>query len=574
VVELNPDRKMAGVLVPVFALRGDHDLGIGDVEALREFADWAADIGLSVIQILPVNETGCDNSPYNIISSMAIDPATIATTPALIPELAPDDYEAIVARHDVAGLRAGPVNYRGVKALKAQLLRAAFQRFQAKSPGASPERRQAFVEFVGTHGEWLEPYALYRALMAMNGESEVLGNWPPEHQSLETAHDWAGTLPAAGRRRLQRLMRFYSYVQWVAFSQWQDVRAHCNARGVSLMGDVPVGVSIYSCDVWSEPGIFDLLRSSGAPPEKVFQSDPFTMKWGQNWGFPLYEWREMSRDNFAWWRRRLRAMFGMFDFVRVDHALGFFRIYSFPWRPEQNAAFLDLTEDEARELTGGHLPGFVPRDDSTSEHEEMNRRHGETLFRIMLEETGPHRLIAEDLGSVAPYVRPTLEELEIPGFKIPQWERNGDGSYIPGAEYQRLSLATYATHDHAPVRAFWSEWFADATSADERKAEAARFEMGEMMKFAGRPDLAEPRPFSAEIHTASMRGLLASNSWLAIPMITDILGTADRFNVPGAIGDQNWTSRLDGNVAHLSQHFAPQIEAMAKIIVETNRRQN
>ncbi len=181
-------------------------------------------------------------------------------------------------------------------------------------------------------------------------------------------------------------MSFHRYVQWIAFSQWQAVRAHCEEIGVSLMGDVPVGVSIYSCDVWSEPQVFDLTRSSGAPPEKVFKADPFTEKWGQNWGFPLYDWFAMSKDNFAWWRRRLRAMTGMFDLVRVDHALGFFRIYSFPVAPEQNAEFLNLTEEQAKERTGGRLPGFEPRDDSTPENRERNRAHGEVIFKIMLDE--------------------------------------------------------------------------------------------------------------------------------------------------------------------------------------------
>ena len=148
----------------------------------------------------------------------------------------------------------------------------------------------------------------------------------------------------------------------------------------------------------------------------------------------------------------------IFHLLRVDHALGFFRIYSFPWPPSDNAKFTDLAPEQAIKLTGGELPRFMDRDDSNEENREYNRRHGEKLFKMMLEEIGPHRLIAEDLGEVSPYVRPTLQQLEIPGFKIPAWERNWD-RLIPGKDYQRLSLATFATHDHPPVKSHWTNFF-------------------------------------------------------------------------------------------------------------------
>lgn len=568
--DLSPDQRIAGVLAPVFALRGSQDLGVGDTLALREFATWAAGRGLRVVQILPVNESGADNSPYNIISSMALDPTTIATFPDELPDLRRADFKRITADFDLAALRAGSVRYAEVKKLKRALLEAAFATFEER---ADDDRLTEFAEFIMEHDEWLAPYALYRALVTFHDESEVFDHWPEEQRTRDAATAWLESLPAAERAHLDRLAEFHRYVQWIAFSQWREARAHCEALGVSLMGDVPVGVSIYSADVWAEPGIFDLTRSSGAPPEKVFKSDPFTEKWGQNWGFPLYDWQAMSRDNFAWWRRRLRAMTDMFDLIRVDHALGFFRIYSFPWPPQRNAEFLDLNEEQAKALTGGRLPGFVPRDDSTPGNEEQNRRHGEVLFKIMLEEIAAPRLIAEDLGTVAPYVRPVLEQLEIPGFKIPQWERPYDGApnLTPGSTYPRLSLATYATHDHPPVHTFWNAWFALTQSPVEWEARHAREEMNALLAFCGEPPLAQPHAFDAAIHAATMRGLMATNSWLAIPMITDILGTEDRFNVPGAIGDQNWTARLGTTAAELDQDHGPQLRLLHQILAQTGR---
>ncbi|MEI8311153.1 MAG: 4-alpha-glucanotransferase, partial [Verrucomicrobiota bacterium] len=260
--------------------------------------------------------------------------------------------------------------------------------------------------------------------------------------------------------------------------------------------------------------------------------------------FPLYDWQAMSHDNFAWWRRRLGSACEVFHFLRVDHALGFFRIYSFPWRPEENSRFADLTPAEAAAITGGRLPGFVEHDDSTEEYRERNRIQGEMLFRIFLEETGPRCLIAEDLGEVAPYVRPTLAALEIPGFKIPQWERTPDGKMIPGTDYQPLSLATFATHDHPPIRRFWSDLFAECS--DPEKRETALREMKEFLEFCGHAELTVPQPFTPEIHQALVGGLFSCNSWMAVHQITDLFGLEDRFNIPGAVGDTNWTTRIEG----------------------------
>lgn len=540
--EFSPDQKLAGILTPLSALRGEADLGIGDTAALVETAEWAAKMGFGLIQILPVNETGSDHSPYNIMSSMAYEPSTISTNPQWLPELSRGAYDEITASHDVESLRAGKINYPAVKALKHDLLKAAFQVFRSRK--ADPVRLRAYAKFERNERDWLEPYALWRALTDWNG-TEVSTRWPQEHHSPAAAQDWIATLPPTEKKEFRTRMRFYSYVQWIAQMQWKTVRAACDKLGVALMGDIPVGVSIFSADVWNFPEEFDLTRSSGAPPEKVFKSDPFTERWGQNWGFPLYDWQAMSHDNFAWWRQRLRSACEVFQFLRVDHALGFFRIYAFPWRPEENSRFSDLTPAEATALTGGRLPGFVEHDDSTEENRERNRIQGDMLFQIFLEETGPHRLIAEDLGEVAPYVRPTLTSLDIPGFKIPQWERAPDGTMIPGSDYQALSLATFATHDHPPIHQLWSDWFADCAVPEKR--EAAVRAMKELLLFCGRGDIECPQPFTQEIHHALLGGLFSCNSWMTVHQITDVFGLKDRFNIPGAVGDANWTTRIEGN---------------------------
>lgn len=540
-LQIAPENKLAGVLAPLFALRGENDLGVGDTEALKELATWSARQGIRVVQILPINETGSDHSPYNLLSAMALEPSTIATTPQALPDLTAADFEKIQAKYDVAALRSGPVSYEEAKKLKRHLLFAAFRNFRSRN--GDKARLKAYAEFEEKNKDWLHDYAIYRALVSWHEESEVSTNWPKEHGSPVGVRVWMESLTPARKKQFRELLRFHAYVQWIAHQQWIGVREHCEREGVALMGDVPVGVSIYSADVWRDPDIFDLVRSSGAPPEKVFKADPFTEQWGQNWGFPLYNWDRMAQDDYAWWRRRLRLLMGIFHLLRVDHALGFFRIYSFPWRPEDNAKFVDLSPEEAMKITRGPLPRFVDCDDSTEENREHNRRHGEMLFKMLLEETGPHRLIAEDLGEVSPYVRPTLAQLEIPGFKIPQWERNWD-RLIPGGEYQRLSLATYATHDHPPLKTHWNDLLAAAQSQEQAIRDAAIHSLWELADFCGRGDIKLPQPFTDEIHELLLHGLFASNAWLAVHMITDLFGTEERFNVPGSSGSANWTQRM------------------------------
>jgi 4-alpha-glucanotransferase len=278
----------------------------------------------------------------------------------------------------------------------------------------------------------------------------------------------------------------------------------------------------------------------------------------------------MAKDDYAWWRRRLRASMRIFHALRVDHALGFFRIYSFPWRPERNDEFLPLGEDEAGERAGGKLPGFVPGDDSSEESRETNRAQGERLFRMILEETGAQRIIAEDLGELSPYVRPVLRALEIPGCKIPQWEKGDDGWPVPGRDYERLSLATYATHDHPSLRAYWDGWWADTQSGDEQRAGWALRQMQELARFA-EMNVHLPAPWSDEIHEGLLRGLFASNSWLAVAMVTDLFGTDERFNVPGAIGDQNWTQRFPVPISEWNKRWPEKLARISSMLRETGR---
>ena len=565
---IDPEKKIAGLLVPLFALRGRHDLGVGDTEALSEVIEWAAGNNFRAVQILPVNETGGDHSPYNVLSAFALDPSTITTHPSWLPELTTAEYRRITEKRDLGALRSGPVDYTEAKSLKRELLESAWSRFQ-KGDGRGG-RAKLFAHFLEDHSAWLPDYTLYRFLLERNNNMEDLSRWPLDQRYAASAHDWLAGLPSKERAESEARRLFFAFVQWIAFSQWSSVTDLAGTLGVALIGDVPVGVAAGGADVFAAPGEFDPARSCGAPPEKVFKSDPFTEQWGQNWGFPLYRWEVMARNNFAWWRRRLRLLRSVFHLVRVDHALGFFRIYSFPWPPQRNAEFTGLSNEEAMARTGGVLPGFVDRNDSTPENRRHNEVHGEVLLGILDAELGPHRLIAEDLGEVAPYVRPVMARMGLPGFKIPMWERLPDGSIQPGETYERISVVTYATHDHAPIRTQWEEWQAGVRRGGGEE-EGCKGVLVELLRFAGHPEIDPMTPFEGKVHEALLEGLLKSNSWIAIPMSTDLFGTEQRFNVPGAIGSANWTARIENPVSEWNARHAALLAGWREEVVRCGR---
>jgi 4-alpha-glucanotransferase len=346
---------------------------------------------------------------------------------------------------------------------------------------------------------------------------------------------------------LTRRLDFFSYVQWIADQQWRDVKAHAEQRGVALMGDIPFGVSYYSADVFSRAHEFLLDWFGGAPPEPHFKDDAFTQKWGQNWGIPLYRWGVMRANNFQWWRERVRGTRRIFHLFRIDHVQGFYRVYAFPWRPERNREFLPLDQHQMLERTGGRAPHFVPRDDDTPENREANKREGEQYLRVVLEEAGAARVVGEDLGVVPEYVRPNLRYLSLGGFKIPQWEVR-DGMIVPGDTYERLSVATCATHDHEPIRAFWEEALELPTS---ETAQQARATVEKIALFAGLNSKIDQLDYEKDFYPAVMDALFKCNSWIAVVMITDLLARKYRFNVPGTRANLNWTRRIQRSIAKL-----------------------
>jgi len=561
--------RLAGMLVPAFALRHEKDFGIGDTKAVCEAISFCAEQKLGLLQLLPVNETGEDNSPYNAISSIALDPVYLTLTPEQVPGLLPATLSEMFPESLRAKSQAGPVQYRKVKQLKLEILSHAYVEFEAVDLETGTDLAYEFQAFVEDNMGWLPGYTLFRTLLNVYNSNALWHEWIPEHQNLIAAETWLTT--AADREELVRYRQFTAYVQWIAWRQWADVRDWADQNRVRLIGDIPFGISRYSADVWSERELFDLTWSGGAPPEPFFTGGEFLRRWGQNWGIPLYNWEAHRRQDFAWWRQRVTATGLIFHAFRIDHVLGFFRLYSFPWMPQQDEAYAELTPEEAKEKAGGREPHFIPRADEPEENAELNCAEGEALLGMIQKAAGATAVVAEDLGVVPKYVPKLLEKMGIPGFAIPQFMVDPETrEFIPREKMPELSIATWGTHDHAPLMV----WYHDLTRRWRGpEGHEAWLELQRLMRFLGENENEPPVVFTEELHEAFLRAVLEAKSCWAIFIISDILGVDWRFNAPGTSTDDNWSQRLDRPLAAYDRDviLGPKLRFLRDEIVKTQR---
>jgi len=364
--------RAAGVVIPVFSLRSKNSWGVGDFGDLNQLTDWAVQTGQRVLQILPINDTTLthtwkDSYPYNAVSVYAFHP--IYADMNALPPASADSME-LFEQERVRLNNLPQIDYEGVTQLKLLRLKDAFSR-NGDQTLATPAFRQFFID----NEHWLPAYAMFCVLRDKYQTSDF-SRWPEYKTfSKEAMYKFcAPHTPHAGE------IRFWYYVQYILHTQLLAATRYAREHGVILKGDIPIGVSPHSVEAWTEPTLFNLNAQAGAPP------DDFSAT-GQNWGFPTYNWDTMALDGYRWWMHRFTHMARYFDAYRVDHILGFFRIWEIPMHSVE-----------------GLLGQFVPALPFTKEE---IARYG---FTFKPEYTRPHiteELIAQKFGDDAQYVKDT-----------------------------------------------------------------------------------------------------------------------------------------------------------------------
>jgi 4-alpha-glucanotransferase len=566
---LNPHKRIAGLLVPVFALRHTKDFGIGDTLAMKQAIDFCVQQGFGLLQFLPIHETVGDHSPYNAISSRALSPAFLALSEQDVPGLSAEMIKTAAPDSWLEKLREGTVRHNSVLPLKIHILLGAHHAFRAGE--ASPGELDEFRGFQKDNATWLPAYSLFRVLIREYEGNPNWVEWRPEHQSLNGANAWLARHP--DRARLDHAREGFEFIQWVAWRQWRAVRAYADEKGVSLMGEMSFGVGRCSVDVWAHPELFDLEWNVGSAPLGTQDANKDSERWGQNWGLPAYRWENHRSTNFEWLRGRVASEKQFFHACRIDHLRGYFRAFMFPWPGgARHAEFAKYTEEEVRQRTGGRAPRYVPGPDSDAASAKMNELQGREIISVIQHEAGEMHLVAEILGEPADYMRRTLDALSLANLTFPHFDRRADRSLPPIESLRKLSLVAYANHDQAPLAA---QYLAMTARAKKDPAGNAAIDLKNLLELVGWTE-APPDTLNDGLLEALLKTLFRTPCHLAVVLSSDLLGTAQRFNLPGSYGADTWCERLELPLNEYARHpdFAKHIQTASRLIVESGRAVN
>jgi 4-alpha-glucanotransferase len=491
--------RSAGVLLHPVSLPGPYGIGEIGTEAYS-FIDFLERAGISLWQVLPLGPTGYGDSPYQPLSSFAGNPLLIS-------------LDRLVQQGDLPGraLEQIPVfpenriDYQQVRQWKEPLLREAASRFL---DDGDTRRMEAFVRFCDEKASWLDDFALFVTIKEQFDEKA-------EQEGSEDARwnvYWDRKLALRNKAALkafedenQRDIELQRVLQFFFFEQWRELKAYANARGISIVGDIPIFVSPDSSDIWAARELFltdkdaALTHVAGVPP------DYFSVT-GQRWGNPLYNWDAMQADGFSWWIGRIRAMLELVDIIRIDHFRGF-QAY---WK--------------------------IPADEETAEKGEWVEAPGRELFEAVKKSLGELPILAEDLGLITPAVEELRDHFHFPGMKVlqfafsfdPSGDFASDNSFLPHT-YEKNCVVYTGTHDNDTTLG----WF---KSVSEAERDLVR-------RYLARPD--------SDIVWDLIRIAYSSVARYAIIPMQDylVLGTDSRMNLPSTIGG-NWSWRMADGAAN------------------------
>lgn len=486
-----PPLKLVGTVVPLFSLRTGHSAGVGDFGDLFPLIDWVARTGQRVIQLLPLNDTStthiaADSYPYRITSVNALHPIylSLQRLGALRVPFRAEQYAAESRR-----LEALPaLDYTAVIRHKLRY----FNDYLTEHPTLL--QSPAFLAFLDDNKGWLYPYAHYRFLTEKFGAPDPTFWQDDRLFDPARTHAWCQASP--------KEFLLTAFLQFTLHQQLLDAANYARSKGVFLKGDLPIGVHRFSVEVWTHPQYFCLQQQTGAPP------DPFSHN-GQNWGFPIYNWDALQQDGFQWWNQRLARLSLFFDLLRIDHVLGFFRIWAIPegYADGRNGIFIPSLPLSVQEITDAgfdfnptlHADGFLFRPDdndpthfhplisarntpayallSTQQHEAYDHiythffweRHNDLWQQTALNRltpllaASPMCICAEDLGMLPDSLPHVMQRLQLFSLAVERLPRTTCDNFFPLQQAPYLSVSTPSTHDMAPLRLWWKENFAEAS---------------------------------------------------------------------------------------------------------------
>ena len=563
-----PRWKGAGTSIPFFSLRSENDFGIGEFTDLKLLVDWAAATGQSVIQTLPVNDTTLtgtwrDSYPYSANSSFALNPIYINLE--LVGQL--DDPEFLDRMEkERKELNSLPViDYERVFKAKNEYLDRLYAKY-----GDQCLRSQEFRSFFSANKSWLEPYSLYCYLRDRNGTADF-SKWGYEATYKPSLLDKYCT---PGNMRFKEI-RKYMFIQYHLHKQLSDVKKYANKKGVLLKGDIPIGVNRFSADVWIHPELFHTDCQAGAPPD-AFAVD------GQKWGLPTYNWDMMARDRYSWFVARFRKMADYFDAYRIDHLLGFFRIWEVPLKYKSglmgrfNPA-LTYTPDEIRGLgfnfdpdkhtqpapgtpetnvlflEDEHRPGtYHPRINAFDTkafkelteqeqaafryiHDDFYYKRNDTFWSNVamsklptLIEATDMLVCGEDLGMIPSCVPDVMDRLRILALEVQRMPKTLGVKVEDPSTYPYMSVCTTSTHDMNVLRTWIEQEMEPNHVISARRATTA----------------ACTSVISAHLASPSMLAIFPLQDWLSMSSTLRAKDpAAERINVP-ADPNNYWRYRM------------------------------
>jgi 4-alpha-glucanotransferase len=484
--------RASGILLHPTSLPGR--FGIGDLgSAAYQFADFLANTGQHLWQILPLGPTGYGNSPYQCLSVFAGNPLLVS-----LERLVEDGFLESADLKNAPSFPENRVDYDSVIKFKTLLLKKSFETFKGKA--ARREQKQ-FKVFCRQNASWLETYSLFMALKEAHGLT-AWNTWEEDirRRQPKSLKYWS--------KQLDREIRYHKYQQYQFFQQWWQLKAHCNERQIRFIGDMPIFVALDSAEVWSHPEMF-YLDDSGKPTVVAGVPPDYFSETGQLWGNPLYRWDVMASDGYAWWIERFRAAHDLVDIIRLDHFRGFEKYWEVPAR--------DTTA-----VGGRWVPG-----------------PGAKLFQAVQNALDSLPIIAEDLGMITPEVNVLREQLGFPGMRVLQFSF---GSGRKADEYRPYNFprncAVYTgTHDNnTTIGWFRGDDVKDSTQSKEEREKEKKV----ALTYLGTD--------GHEINWDFIRLALMSAANTAIIPMQDILGLGSeaRMNLPGrAEGNWCWRSTLD-----------------------------